>query len=145
MMMNKINWLRIVYTAIILITLAILILSLFVVPSVYKGISPEVKTESAGPAFVVVILIHLLLVFGLITTIKFCFRKDDLENGFLVTVGVILILLGLMLLEVGSSFLGYPEIKGVAIAIFISSGFDFIAGILSLAARYFRGRLSPAE
>ena len=130
MMMNKTNWLRIVYTDIILIMLVILILSLFVIPNVYRDTSHEFKPE-AGTAFLVVTLIHLLLVIGLVTTIKFCFRKDDLENGFLVTVGVILILLGLMLLEVGSSFLGYPEIKGAAIAIFISIGFDFIAGILS--------------
>ena len=100
MMINKTNWLRIVYTAIILITLAILILSIFVVPNVYTDTSPQAKPGGAVPAFVVVILIHLLLVIGLITTIKFCFRKDDLENGFLVTVGVMLILLGLMLLEV---------------------------------------------
>jgi len=143
-MINKTNWLRIVYTAIILIMLVILILTLLVIPNVYRDTSHEFKPE-AGTAFLVVTLIHLLLVIGLVTTIKFCFRKDDLENGFLVTVGVMLILLGLMLLDAAFAFLGHPGIPYMAIAIFICIGFDFIAGILSFVARYFRGHLQPVE
>jgi tellurite resistance protein TehA-like permease len=54
--------------------------------------------------------------------------------------GVILILIGLMLIDAASAFLGHPNLN-ITIFLFICIGFDIIAGVLSLIARYLRGHL----
>jgi hypothetical protein len=82
------------------------------------------------------------MVSALIYSIMFSHREGHFENGFLVTIGVVLILLSLILIDAASAYLGHPDLQSTAIFLFICIGFDFIAGVLSFVARYFRGHLT---
>jgi hypothetical protein len=98
-----------------------------------------VTQPRATKAFWTVVLIHLLPIAALIYTIIFSHKAGHFENGFLVMAGVILILSELPLADAVFASLSHTDLPSTSIFLFICIGFDFIAGILSFVARYFRG------
>jgi hypothetical protein len=135
-MINITSWRRILFVCIGLVILAVLIIIIFVIPHINPVTQPK-----ATRAFWTVVLIHLLPIAALIYTIIFSHRDGHFENGFLVTAGVILILLELPLADAASASLGHSDLPSTSIFLFICVGFDLIAGILSFVARYIRGHL----
>lgn len=140
-MITATAWRRILYVATGLVIMVVLIIALFVIPQVKADTSPTATPERAVPAFWVNVLIQLLNVAALIYTIIFSHREGHFKTGFLVTAGVVLILLGLILIDAASASLSHPDLRSTAIFLFICIGFDFIAGVLSFIARYFRGHI----
>jgi hypothetical protein len=59
----------------------------------------------------------------------------------MITAGVMLILLSLMISDGAFAYLVHPDLHSTSISMFICVGVDFIAGVLSFTARYFRGHL----
>jgi hypothetical protein len=141
-MISKTSWHRILYVATGLVILVVLMIAFYIIPQVKADTFPHATPERAVPAFWVNILIQLLNVAALIYSIMFSHREGHLENGFLVTVGVVLILFSLVLIDAASAYLAHPGLHSTVIFLFICIGFDFIAGVLSLIARYFRGHLT---
>jgi hypothetical protein len=93
----------------------------------------------------VVAFIHLFVVAGLVYTIRFSLRQGRFKNGFLVTAGIVLILLSLLQIGFAHDYLDLPDMKIKAIWMAICCGLDFIAGILAFTARYLRGQLLPVR
>lgn len=141
-MISKTSWNSILYVATGLVIMVVLIIAFYIIPQVKADTSPTATPERAVLAFWVVVLIQLLNVAALIYSIMFSHREGHFENGFLVTAGVVLILLGLILIDAASASLSMPELRITTIFLFICIGFDFIAGMLSFMARYFRGHLT---
>ena len=142
-MISKTFWNRILYIAIGLIVMVAIIIIFYIIPQVKAA--PNATPERAVPAFWGIVFIQLLIVVALIYSIMFSHREGHFENGFLVTAGVVLILLSLILIDAASASLSMPELGSTAIFLFICIGFDFIAGLLSFIARYFRGHLSSVN
>ena len=140
-MISKTSWNRIIYVATGLVILVVLIIVFYIIPQVKADTSPTATPERAVPAFWVIVLTQLLTTAALIYSIMFSHREGHFENGFLVTAGVFLILLGLILIDAASASLSMPDLSSTSIFLFICIGFDLIAGMLSLIARYFRGHL----
>ncbi|MCX6253699.1 MAG: hypothetical protein NTV31_04390 [Bacteroidia bacterium] len=128
-----------------LVIMVVLLIVFYIIPQVKADISPTATPERAVPAFWVIVLIQLLIVAALIYSIMFSHREGHFENGFLVTAGVVLILLSLILIDAASASLSMPELRSTAIFLFICIGFDFIAGMLCFIARYLRGHLSSVK
>ena len=124
-MITETNWRRLLYVATGLVIMVILVIIFFVIPQV----NPITQPQATG-AFWIVISIQLFPVAALIYTIIFSHREGHYENGFLVSAGVVLLLLGLILTDAASEIFLYTCI-----------GSDFIAAVLSFIARYFRGHL----
>lgn len=141
-MISKSSWNRILYMATGLIIMVVIITIFYIIPQVKADTSPTATPERAVPAFWVIVSIQLLIVAALIYSIMFSHREGHFENGFLVTAGVVMILSSLILIDAASASLGHPDLHVVAILLFICIGFDFIAGVLSFIARYFRGHLT---
>ena len=140
-MIRKTAWRRILYVAIGLVIMVILILVFFVIPHLRLDTSPHATPEKAIPATFVVAGIHLFIIALLIYSVMFSFREGHFENGFLITAGVVLILLSLMIIDGAIAYLVHPDLHNNSISLFICVGFDFIAGVLSFTARYFREHL----
>jgi Na+/proline symporter len=140
-MISKTSWNRIIYVATGLVIIVVIIIAFYIIPQFKADISPTATPEKAVPAFWVIVLIQLLIFAALIYSIMFSHKEGHFENGLLVTAGVILILLGLILIDAASASLSMPELHSTPIFLFICIGFDFISGILSFVARYFRGHI----
>jgi hypothetical protein len=138
-MISKTSWNRILYIATGLVVMVVVIIIFYIIPQVKAA--PNATPERAVPAFLVIVLIHILIVATLMYSVKFSHREGHFENGFLVTAGVVMILSGLVLIDAASASLGDSDLHGVAISLFICIGFDFFAGVLSIISRYFRGHL----
>jgi hypothetical protein len=141
-MISKTSWYRILYVTTGLVILVVLMIAFYIIPQVKADTSPTATPESAVPAFWVTVFIHLFIIAGLIYSIMFSHREGHFENGFLVTDGVVLILLSLILIDAASASLDQPDLHSTSILLFICIGFDFIAGVLSFIARYFRGHIT---
>ena len=140
-MIRETAWRRILYVATGLVIMVILILVFFVIPHIRLDTSPHATPDTAIPATFVVAGIHLFIIILLIYSVMFSFREGHFENGFLITAGVLVILLSLVIIDGAIAYLGHPDLRSTSISMFICVGFDFIAGILSFTARYFRGHL----
>jgi hypothetical protein len=141
-MISKTSWNRIIYVATGLVIMVVLITAFYIIPHVKADTSPTATPENAVPAFWVIVFFQLLIIAAFIYSNIFSHREGHLENGFLIAAGVVLILLGLILTDAASASLSMPELGSTAIFLFICIGFDFIAGMLSFIARYFRGHLT---
>ena len=142
-MISETVWRRIVYVAIGLVIMVILILVLFVIPHIRLDTSPHATPKSAIQGTLIVAGIHLFILAQLIYSVMFSFREGHFENGFLITAGILLILLSLMIIDGAIAYLGHPDLHSTSISMFICVGFDFIAGVLAFTVRYFRGHLKP--
>jgi magnesium-transporting ATPase (P-type) len=140
-MISETAWRRILYLATGLVIMVILILVFFVIPHIRLDTSPHATPETAISGTFIVAGIHLFIIVLLIYSVMFSFREGHFENGFLITAGVLVILLSLMIIDGAIAYLGHPDLHSTSISMFICVGFDFIAGILSFTARYFRGHL----
>jgi hypothetical protein len=140
-MITKTAWRRILYVATGLVILVILILVFFVIPHIRLDTSPHATPKTAISGTFMAAGIHLFILVLLIYSVMFSFREGHFENGFLITAGVVLILLSLMIIDGAFAYLGHPDLHSTSISMFICVGFDFIAGVLSFTARYFRGHL----
>ena len=140
-MINLTAWRRILFAGIGFVIMVVLILVFFVLPHVKMDTSPTATPESAVPAIWVIAAIHLFIVALFLYSIVFSFREGHFENGFLVTAGVTLVLLSLMIIDGAFAYIGEPNMHSSGISLFICVGLDFVAGLLSFVARYFRGHL----
>jgi len=140
-MISETAWRRILYVATGLVIMVILILVFFVIPHIRLDTSPHATPETAIPGTFIVAGIHLFILALLIYSVMYSFREGHFENGFLITAGVVLILLSFMIIDGAIAYLGHPDLHSTSISMFICVGFDFIAGVLSFTARYFRGHL----
>jgi len=140
-MIRETVWSRILYVAIGLVIMVILILVFFVIPHIRLDTSPHATPETAIPGTFIVAGIHLFILALLIYSVMYSFREGHFENGFLITAGVVLILLSFMIIDGAIAYLGHPDLHSTSISMFIGVGFDFIAGLLSFTARYFREHL----
>ena len=140
-MISETAWRRILYVATGLIIIVILILVFFVIPHIRLDTSPHATPETAISGTFIVAGIHLFIIVLLIYSVMFSFREGHFENGFLITAGVLVILLSLMIIDGAIAYLDHPDLYSTSISMFICVGFDFIAGVLSFTARYFRGHL----
>ena len=140
-MISETAWRRILYVATGLVLMVILILVFFVIPHIRLDTSPHATPENAIQGIFIVAGIHLFILVLLIYSVMFSFRKGHFEHGFLITAGIVLILLSLMIIDGAIAYLGHPDLHSTSISMFICVGFDFIAGVLSFTARYFREHL----
>jgi membrane protease YdiL (CAAX protease family) len=144
-MIKKTGLLRILYTGTGLVIVVTLILAFIVIPSVLRDTSPQADPERAVPGILVVIIIHLVIVAALIRTILFNQQSGRIEKGLLIGLGVLLLLLSLMVLDGASAYSEHtdPIMKRVAISMFICTGFNFIAGMLTFLTALYSKRSQP--
>jgi hypothetical protein len=140
-MINLTGWRRILFVGMGLVVLVVLILVFFVIPHIKADTSPHATPQAAIHGTLVVAGIHLIFIAAFIYSIMFSFKEGHFENGFLVTAGVMLVLLSLVIIDGAFAYIGEPSMHSSGISMFICVGLDFIAGLLSFAARYFRGHL----
>jgi peptidoglycan/LPS O-acetylase OafA/YrhL len=126
------------YMGIGLITAVAAILAIVVIPYVISDKSPSATPENAVPAISVIVIVHLLIVVALIWIIKVNKRSGEVKNKeLLVIAGVALIVLSLLMLDGAFAYIDNPNMIVTGISMFICVGCDFIAGLLTLIARYF--------
>lgn len=142
-MINKTVIHRFLYTGTGLVIFVSLILAFLVIPSVIADTSPKADPGRAVPGILVVILIHLSIVAGLVRTIKFYNRDGRIDKGLLIGLGVILVFLGLMVLDGASAYSDHadPLMRIAAFSMFICTGCNFIASVLSFLTAWYSRRL----
>jgi hypothetical protein len=109
-MISETAWRRILYVAIGLVIMVILILIFFVISHIRLDTSPRATPETATTVTFIVAGIHLFILALLIYSVMFTFREDHFENGFLITAGVVMILLSLMRIDGAFAYLGHPDL-----------------------------------
>ncbi|MGD0342026.1 MAG: hypothetical protein ABSA76_10010 [Bacteroidales bacterium] len=132
-MIEKKTWNRILIAGILLIVFVIIILALYVIPTVKAEVATNPMRQSAVKAFWFVIAFQLIVLAELIYSRIFTFKEGHFENGFMVAAGFIALFLGLMLSDAAFS--------GGSIILFVCVGCDLVTAILAFLARYFRGHL----
>jgi len=140
-MVNETFLHRILYVVTGLVIMVILILAFIVIPSVRVDTSPQADPERAVPGILVVIIIHLLIVAALVWTILQ--RGGRIKKGPLIALGVLLLLLSFMVLDGASAYLSHPDpiMHKVPILMFICTGCNFIASLLTFLAAFYSRRL----
>jgi len=141
-MINETILRRILYLGTGLIIVVVLILAFMVIPSVRMDTSPQATPERAVPAIWIVVIIHLLIVAALIWTILVIQRGGRINKGLLVTVGVVLILLSLMVLDGASAYSGHPD-PGMHRVAVVCVGCNFLTSVLAFFTAWNSRRLQP--
>ena len=131
-MITKKTWTRILIAGILLIVFVIIILALYVIPTVKADFVNPIRQRAVN-AFWFVIALQLIVLAELVYSRIFSFTEGHFENGFLVAAGFIALFLGLMLSDAAFS--------GGSIILFVCVGCDLVTAILAFLARYFRGHL----
>lgn len=136
-MINEILWRRMLYVSISLLGIVAAIIAFAVIPQVISDTSPTATPENAVPAFWVNVSIHLFIIVALIWTIVVNNRGRRINKELLVAAGIIPIVLGLFLIDAAFAYKNNPDMDA-SIWLFRCVGYDVVAGLLVLIARYFR-------
>jgi hypothetical protein len=131
-MITKKTWDRILIAGILLIFFVIIILALYVIPTVKADVANSMR-QTAVNAFWFVIALQMIVLAELVYSRIFTFTEGHFENGFMVAAGFIALFLGLMLSD--------AAFAGGSIILFVCVGCDLVTAILAFIARYFRGHL----
>lgn len=136
---------RILYAGTGFVIIVTLILAFIVIPSVILDTSPQADPERAVPGILFVIVVHLIIVAAMVRTILVNQRGGRIEKGLLIGLGVLLLLLSLMVLDGASAYSDHtdPIMKKVAISMFICTGCNFIASVLTLLTACYSKRSQP--
>ena len=119
--MTKLNgWRRILFAGTELVILVVLIFVLFVLPNIRVNVPPD-AWHMAIQGTLVVAGIHLIFVATLIYSVIFSFKEGHFENGFLVSNGIMLILLSLMDLDGAFAYIGESGMHGSGISLILKS------------------------
>jgi Na+/proline symporter len=81
-MINENVWKRMLYFSTGILLIAIAILAIMVIPQVISDKSPSATPENAVPATLVIIIVHLLIVFAIIWTIRVNNRGGHINKLF---------------------------------------------------------------
>jgi hypothetical protein len=112
------------------------LLGCIVIPGVERDTSPHATPGIAVPALWVFVILQLLIAAGLVWTMFAAQRSGAMNRRWLLTAGLTLILTSLMLTDGALSYLDHPDLQRTAAAMFVSVGFDFVAGMIALFVRY---------
>jgi hypothetical protein len=133
---------RTLYAGTGFVIIVTLILAFIVIPSVIIDTSPQADPEGAVPGILFVIIIHLIIVVALVRTILVNQRSGRIEKGLLIGLGVLLLLLSLMVFDGASAYSDHtdPIMWKVAISMFICTGCNFLASVLTLLTAWYSKR-----
>ena len=142
-MVNETVLHRILYVGTGLVIVVTLILAFIVIPSVRMDTSPQADPERAVPGILFVIIIHLIIVVALVRTILVNQRGGRIGKGLLIGMGVLLLFLSLMVLDGASAYLSHPDpiMHKVPVSMFICTGCNFIASLLTFLVAWYSKRL----
>lgn len=135
-MISKNTWRHMLYTSIALITIIAVLLTLIVIPSVFKDTYPGATPDRAIPAIAVSIILHLLIVAAILWTLRAESQGKRINKELLVASGIVPIVLGLVLLDGAFAYLNHPDMLIASKAMFVCVLFDLTAGILVFFTRY---------
>lgn len=130
-MISLINFRRMLYLGIGLLTAVAAILAILLIPSF------KIPEQAIVPILVNVI-VHLLIVVGLLWIIKINKRSGKTKTELLAGSGFLLILLSLLILDGAVAYINDPNMIVAGVLFFICVGCDFVAGLLALFARFLR-------
>ena len=136
-MINENLWRKMLYVSVGLLGIVAAIIAFAVIPQVISDPSPSARPENAVPAFWVNVSFHLLAIIAIIWTIVLSIRARKINNELLVAAGIIPIILGFFLINAAVAYKNNPDMDA-SIWLFRCVGYDVIAGLLVLIARYFR-------
>jgi hypothetical protein len=134
---------RILYACTGLVIIVTMILAFLVIPSVIADTSPKADPGRAVPGILIVSIIHVVIAGALVRTIIVYNRGGRIDKGLLIGVGVLLLLLSLMVLDGASAYSNHadPLMRIAAFSMFICTGCNFIASVLTFIAAWYSGRL----
>jgi cytochrome bd-type quinol oxidase subunit 2 len=136
---------RILYVGTALVIMAFLVSVFTVLPNLRQYNLDHSIPGNVFQFIWVLSFTHLLVVAALVYTIIISFREGESKYGYLVTAGIVLILLSISLFGSASDYSDHPAMQINAKSMYICCGLDFFAGVLSFMARYIRGHLRPVK
>jgi len=130
-MISQISFRRMLYVGAGLITVVAAILAIMVIP-------PSTIPKGAVTPIWVIVIVHLLIIVALLRIVHVNKLGGRTNKALLVLAGVTIIVLSFVILDGALAYYGTPDQHGVSIWMLIIAGCDFVAGLLTLIARYFR-------
>jgi len=137
-MISQIQFRRMLYLGIGLLTAVAAILAILVIP-------PSKIPEPAIIPIWVNVIVHLLIIVALIWIIKVNKRNGEIKTELLAGAGIVLIILSLLILDGAFAYINNPNMIVASISLFICVGCDFAAGLIALLARFLPKRRSLAK
>jgi hypothetical protein len=122
---------RILYIGAVLIILTSVLMPVTIIPFVYTD---KTGTATPGPATVatiVLVILHLLILYGFREAIIVNKRNGHLNNAVFIVCGIGLMLFGLVLLDAATEFLGYYHNYLLGTALLFCIVCDVVAAIIA--------------
>jgi hypothetical protein len=125
---------RILFIGAVLVIMTIVLMPLIIIPFVYTD---KTGTATPGPATIatiVIIILHLLILYGFGEAIIVNKRNGHLNIAVYIVCGIALILFGLVISDAAVEFVGFYKNYLLGIALFFCIGCDVVAAIISFTS-----------
>ena len=133
--MNKVAVQRktlIIVSGIVLLSAVLMIV---IIPGVLHDTFPGAAPKNAAKAILVAMIFHLLVLFGFLTAFLVNKRGGQVKNGVYISLGIVLLILGLVFTDGAIAFFGHTNILYVSILMFICMLCDLVAAILTIKTK----------
>lgn len=134
--MNQIEIQRKVLIAAAGLVLVSIVFMIITIPSVLKDTSAGATPESAATGIVIMIILHMVVLFGFWKAIRTNKQGCPADKGLNIGLGILILLFGLAVMD--GAFAFFDQILFVSILLFISVFCDFVAAITSFSCLFIK-------
>ncbi len=134
-MVQKNSFLKILYAAVGFLILSILVILIRVIPLVRVNV-PQPYSHTTIIVESIVSGVYLLMIFGILWTIRTHKLGKRINKELLLACGVIPLVIGLIALDGVAAYWNKPETFPISIALLISTCLNTIACVLIFIARF---------
>ena len=134
--MNQIEIQRKILITVAGLVLMSIVLMIITIPSILKDTSAGARPESAATGTVIMMILHMVVLFGFWKSIRANKRVRSADKGLNIGLGILLILFGLVIMD--GAFAFFDHIFYVSVLLFIIVSCDFVAAIITFAGLFLK-------
>jgi hypothetical protein len=134
--MNKMEMQRRILIIVVGLVLLSVLLMTGTLPGIIQDTSPGSNPRSAAIGTFVVMILHLVIVYGYFTSIRAYKQGRSADKGLNIGLGILLLIFCLVIMDGASAFLGH--VLFVSILFFIAAFCDLAAAIIAFAALFMK-------
>jgi hypothetical protein len=137
--MNKVDVHRRILITVAGMVLLSALLLIVILPGVIQDTSPGANPKIAVIAIFVIMILHLVILYGFLSAIRANKRGRPADKGLNIGLGILLLIFGLVIMDGAFAYLDH--LLFVSVLMFVSVFCDFVAALITFGTLFLKPKM----